>query len=158
MSKLAKEAGINRVTLYHHFDDKFDIIEEIEAEVLVILEKVITEAYSHSHEKDFLKHRVDYLDLLLTAIYDQRKRLRLLLGKNGEASFRYKFQAFLSKTEYKGIGLLEKETTIDNRLFATFFTNAYLGVIEEWIQKESQLSLTDVKRFLVDITERMLRK
>lgn len=151
MTQLAKALNLNRITLYRHFDDKFEIIEQIENSIISELEESLSDVYSLNFE-NFMQLRNDRLNKLLKVFKKNQTSICILLGRNGDSSFHYKLLKFFEQSEGKGQQLLKEK----NELFAIYQINAILGVIEYWI-KTPEMSIDDIHKFLINMTNKLLK-
>ena len=80
--EIVSKAGYNRSTFYEYFTDVYDILEQIEASVLPDIEK-------HQDLKPGFRLPLKHI----TEVYNRNKKyFVVLLGKNGDPSFREKYK------------------------------------------------------------------
>lgn len=138
---LTQKARINRGTFYLHYLDKYDLIEQMEDELLNGLRQSM--------------HTIKYPDMLqcyeenapcfpLVEVFRYLKQngrlLKGLLGPKGDPAFSQKMRLFLKDGIFADfIDSLEDET-ISKSYFSAFATSAYLGIIEDWLNHGMQQS------------------
>ncbi|RHW32743.1 TetR/AcrR family transcriptional regulator [Lysinibacillus yapensis] len=149
VKKIAEQAGINRGTFYLHFVDKFDVMEQIQEELLKDLHARI----ELIAPKDVFKaiHEGQHYPPLLAIyqfVHDYAHELRVLLGDQGDPSFARKIKqifgntliAQLTEVSYEG-----NDEEFRNYLFA-FLTSAILGIIQEWLNDYEGKTVEDMAK------------
>lgn len=133
---IAKEASINRGTFYLHYQDKYDLLDQIEAQLFEDLGNYIDELQENSPAKaTFEKGQEQLASALFNSIKMQAPSLKIFLSHRGRAGFHLRFRdAFSEKVRTN----LEKDTNLTVKLpmeyFLAFITSAFLGLIEQWVQ------------------------
>lgn len=138
IGEITKKACINRGTFYLHYQDKFDLLEQIEEQLFTDLGNHIDELHSsYSPADTFEKDQEHLATALFSFIEKQSPILKLLLSNRGKAGFHIRFRdAFSEKVRVN----LEKNERFKTDLnvpleyFLSFITSAFLGLIEQWIQ------------------------
>ncbi|MDF2891174.1 MAG: transcriptional regulator, TetR family, partial [Clostridia bacterium] len=80
---LCEAADINRSTFYAHYTDQYDLLKQLELEVIAELEKHITkEAFSKRTAQTVLS-----MNLILDYISENADIFKILLSENGNSTF-----------------------------------------------------------------------
>lgn len=130
---LTNKAMISRTTFYLHYKDKFDLLEQIENEILdgfksildeVCIDEIITKYFS-----------IEKYSTLLIRIYEYIKEnqqfFKLIMGKNGDPSFYYKLNETMKLTVDKNI--LIDRLKIPEHYAIAFIIGFQTSIINEWI-------------------------
>lgn len=153
ISDITKEAKINRGTFYRHFDDKFDLIDQKEAEILSqstdIVKKYIND--DNVNQSNFNTYRIEIFNVL----NKNSSFISAMLGENGDLTFEtkilkemYKF----SKINIKYLGIVLDDPTIEQEIALQFLTNGLLGVIKLWL-KNADISIETISQIIDGIFE-----
>lgn len=133
---LTKKAMVSRTTFYLHYKDKYDLLDQIEAEMLdgfkdmaadAPIEKVVTEGLSG--EKPFA---------LLTGIYEYIEKnqafFKLIMGENGDPSFFHKLYETIKRTASQSIDF--NRLKIPEHYAIAFLIGIHTSVISEWLKTD----------------------
>ncbi|WP_198400646.1 TetR/AcrR family transcriptional regulator [Lactobacillus gasseri] len=131
MNELADMANINRVTIYRHFNDKWAIIEQIEARLFTALKK------PHQKMLDQLALKsdngIEYLTNFLQVFKDNLVTIRILISSNGDLSFSTKLMDHLLEMEGLSHSLMHLQANNDlQELFSYYSISALIGIIRFW--------------------------
>ena len=138
IADITKTAQINRGTFYLHYQDKFDLLDQIEQQLFRNLGNHIDELQAnYLFTQTFEKEQEQIASTLFNSIKMHAPLLKIFLSDHGRAGFHIRFRdAFSEKVRFN----LEKNESINSRLnapmeyFLTFITSAFLGLIEQWVQ------------------------
>lgn len=152
---ITKTAQINRGTFYLHYQDKFDLLEQIEHQLFTDLGNHIDELQSHYTSTDTFEKVQEHLAAALFSFIEmQSPILKIFLGAHGRAGFHIRFRdAFSEKVRFN----LEKNKSINANLkvpmeyFLSFITSAFLGLIEQWVQNGLDKTPQEMTALYIDI-------
>lgn len=138
IANITEQAKINRGTFYLHFQDKYDLLDQIEHQLFEdIGNHIDVLQQSYSSVKSFEKEQEYLAAALFSSIELQAPLLKIFLSEKGRAGFHLRFRnAFTEKVRLN----LEKKETYSQNLkvpmdyFLSFITSAFLGLIEQWVQ------------------------
>lgn len=152
---ITKQAKINRGTFYLHYQDKFDLLDQIEQQLFADLGRHIDELQSHyppSHT--FEKGQEELATTLFHFIKNHSPILKIFLSNRGRAGFHLRFRdAFSEKVRLN----LEKNENVYGNLkvpmeyFLAFITSAFLGLIEQWVQNGLDKTPDEMTALYIDI-------
>ena len=159
---ITKTAQINRGTFYLHFQDKFDLLDQIEQQLFEELGNHIDELQSHySATPTFEKGQEQLAVTLFSSIKMHLPLLKIFLSNHGRAGFHIRFRdAFSEKVHFH----LEKNESINSNLkapleyFLSFITSAFLGLIEQWVQNGLDKTPEEMAAVYVDIISFIQKK
>ncbi|AVH75237.1 TetR/AcrR family transcriptional regulator [Weissella koreensis] len=153
ISDITKEAKINRGTFYRHFDDKFDLINKKEDEILDqtkdILKKYLDDNVTSS---SFNTYRTEVLSVL----NNNSSFISAMIGENGDLTFETKILTEMytfSQNNIKYFGIVIDHPTIEQEITLQFLTNGLLGVIKTWLQN-TDISIEELSQIIDDIIEK----
>ncbi len=138
VSDIAERANINRGTFYLHYQDKFDLLEKTQTEIVESVERIILQAntLSLSDFNDVEKP----LPVIITMFEYIKKNAGLM-----HAIFRLEgglqFQAHIRKTVEKNlkleflVGLKERNFLVPSHYLISYAISAHFGVIQDWLER-----------------------
>ena len=152
---ITKTAKINRGTFYLHFQDKFDLLNQIEQELFYNLGEHIDALQGHEVFKiAFEEEQTKLAETLFHYIQLHSDLLKIFLSNHGRAGFHYRFkEAFMVKVRSN----LEKNLSYKENLnvpfdyFLSFITSAFLGLIEQWVQNNFNETPDEMTKIYIDI-------
>jgi AcrR family transcriptional regulator len=149
---LTLRAKINRGTFYLHYQDKYDLIEQMEQEFLNGLRQCM---HLLNYEDIMQCHMESTPYFPLVEVFQYLKQnsrlLKGLLGEKGDPAFSQKMRLFLRDGFFKDFIETIEDESIPKSYFSAFATSAYLGVIEDWLNNEMQQSPEEMAIIYVKI-------
>ncbi len=135
IKEITDTAGYNRSTFYEYFIDIYDVLNQLEDELLAKLkEKVI---YSLNIERG---------DIILQPLADfyemQGEYFSVLLGENGDPRFAKKMKAGMGAVLIRRFGL--PETDIHSDYIIEFGLSAIIAMLTHWYQSHKNLPSTEL--------------
>lgn len=151
VSDIVNRANINRGTFYLHYQDKYDLLEQIQKDVLIDLSNISRQAkkrkVSGENNTDPL-HRL--ILLLLEYIRDHADVMTAILGLPGDESFAVRMRDLMEESFkqhiYPGLDI-EKSQVPWNYMIAYLF-NAHIGVIRCWLTAGCQEAPQEIAHIL----------
>ena len=151
--EIVQATDINRGTFYLHFEDKYDMMNSFEIEMIGKIEKVIVDnlpkELSNEH---FLESRYETIVQILNC-YDENKGLLQFLLKSNYSSFQEKLGAkqklLFNEVIFPELGKSEFEFPID--LFTIIFTSISLSVAEYTYQSKTPINIEQSANLLFNI-------
>lgn len=145
MSEIATQAGINRVTVYRHFDDKWAIVEQIEQDFLIAIAKPHNKMLNKLSVKS--ENGILYLTNFLKVFEQNLNTLRILLSNNGDLAFSNKLMNYLLQMEELSHPIMHLNISKDMQdLFSFYGISALIGIIRFWTL-HSQYSAKEMATF-----------
>lgn len=150
IKEIAQKANVNRVTIYRHYNDKWDILEKIEEKFLHKLDV--------PHSKMILNLQLKTQSTTespdLTALTDFFKvfqenfsLLHILMGTNANLGFTNKLMTYLINLEIKSHPYTLLHMPKDKQeMFSYYSISALIGVIQYW-RKHPKYSALQIANF-----------
>ncbi len=103
VSDITRKAGINRGTFYLHYVDKYDLLEQLETQLLDDLTEILLKKYDNqfSNPKEIIPYQA-----ILNALYyvkDDFDFIHVLISEKGDYSFVNRFKELLQESMKEGI-------------------------------------------------------
>ncbi|KAF9132514.1 hypothetical protein BGX30_012635 [Mortierella sp. GBA39] len=153
---ITTRANINRGTFYLHYRDKFDLLEQSEAEVIEGIIAIITKATSEDLET--YRETGISVSLIVTVfeyIEEHAAFLKAILGPKGDVSFQSQLKAMFRKNllEKNLSPLIRKENLqVPAEYFLSYVSSAHLGIIQQWLMSGRQETPAEMARILSLLT------
>ncbi|MFL1995587.1 TetR/AcrR family transcriptional regulator C-terminal domain-containing protein [Lysinibacillus irui] len=157
VKKLALAAQINRGTFYLHYADKYAVMEDLQQELLLELERYV----KHVQPVDAfqtLKMGQLYQPFInvIACIKEHAPAFRMLLGEQGSPGFTQKMKTIFGNHILDRLSVIREEVQDPEfqQYLQAFIASAILGVIQEWLDKGNENLTVDE---MVSLHFRLLR-
>ena len=148
---ITERADLNRGTFYLHYVDIYDLLNSIESEILVTIEKILL-TYNESSAPlscfELLQEVFSYIEI-------NRELFEALLNSEVEEAFLTKLQSLIRTLGLDLMQVVYKDTSLPHySYFLSFVLNGVLGVTEQWFKNGMDLSSTEmatmIDHFIID--------
>jgi len=130
IKEICEEADVNRTTFYAHYADQYDLLRQIEDELLQNLKAYITVFKQKKADAIF----VDILEEMFEYIKANAKLCKLLLSKEGNLDFQKRIMMLVYDTNLvaKPNETLKKG---EEEYVYSFVITGCVGVIHKWLEE-----------------------
>jgi AcrR family transcriptional regulator len=140
---LCEAADINRSTFYAHYTDQYDLLKQLELEVIAELEKHITkDAFSQQTAKTILS-----MNQILDYISRNADIFKILLSENGNSTFQ---KEIMILAQEKIISDILSNPDIDERTseyLQCFAVTGALSMVQKWLHDDMIESTEKMSEF-----------
>ncbi|MEQ6354891.1 TetR/AcrR family transcriptional regulator C-terminal domain-containing protein [Lysinibacillus sp. M3] len=137
VKNLAITANINRGTFYLHYKDKFEVMEDLQQELLNELESYVknVQPLDAFHSIKIGQLYQPFITVF-QFIKEHARAFRIILGEQGSPAFSRRMKKVFSNHILDKISVIREEGLDPEFLqyFEAFLTSAILGVIQEWLR------------------------
>jgi len=136
---ITAKANINRGTFYLHYRDKYDLLEQTEAEIISDIETIFERTGLHNASE--LKHTGEPLPFLVVFfeyLNDHAALMRAVLGLKGKMAFQTQIKKAMERNLFKEEGIAQvyhENSQIPTEYLISYVVAAHLGVVQSWLQK-----------------------
>ncbi len=127
---LCERADINRSTFYSHYTDQYDLLKQLEQDVIVELKKHLTkDAFSRQTPQTLLT-----MSEILDYVAKNAELFKILLSDNGDSTFHLEI---MSLAQQKMISDIHNNRNLDERTSAymqSFAVTGTLTIVQKWLQ------------------------
>lgn len=128
--EMAEMADINRGTFYLHYKDVYDLMEQIENELMAELEEVL----DHHSVQDLMVQPSLIFKELYPMVQKNSDIISLLMGQNGDLNFVNRLQAILRERFVKHWQNLNDWGDPDSlEAYSSFIVTGCIGVVQYWL-------------------------
>lgn len=142
--ELTERADIHRATFYTHYQDVYDLYEQLENNVIEGISEIIVAMPTHTYD-DIYRGIIDY-------IFENIALCKMFLGEKGNQNFKKRINRLMEEC-YLKIWLYEDnitEITAQMRYITVYHIGGCLAIIERWVDS----GLSESKENIIE----MLRK
>jgi AcrR family transcriptional regulator len=153
---IASRAGINRGTFYLHYHDKYDLLEQTEAEIIAELEQIFTQA-SDLQPADFrdLSQPLPQLVSLFEYLRENALLMQAVLGLKGEIAFQSKVKRAMELNLFREGFLAHikpENLTVPSQYLITYVVSAHLGVVQLWLNSGCREPAAEMAQILMRLS------
>lgn len=130
VKKLCEVADINRSTFYAHYDNTYDLLRQIQQEI-------ISELAEHISSGVFIeksKLTVQVMSQILEYAKENSELFKVLLSKNGDFTFQKDIMLIAQEKTIKELHNIKNLDKRTSEYLQLFLTTGALNVIEKWLQ------------------------
>ncbi|KHF41715.1 TetR/AcrR family transcriptional regulator [Halalkalibacter okhensis] len=151
---LTEKADINRGTFYLHYQDKYDLLEQSENDIIKGIEAITEDINRYDSDLFISSSEYDkptsFIIRLFEFIADNSNFMKVIIGPTGDPAFQGKLKEVM-----KNNILRKKESQIENNqmlvpmdYFIAYVTSAHLGVIQYWLENGMKESPEEIAMVL----------
>ncbi|GCF94160.1 TetR family transcriptional regulator [Enterococcus florum] len=142
VAELSERADLGRGTFYLHYKDTYDLYEQLEEELYAELVELF-EQYTPYVTAENLR---SLMEAVATYIEGKKELFLLLMQSNANGNVLYKIKEIFKEKVLQD-ECYQQVSTYD-QIEALFIVSGMIGVLEEWLTSELELSLKQVFELL----------
>ena len=148
VKSLCEAADINRSTFYSHYNDQYDLLQQIQAEVLKDLTEYLA-AYSFRGSEADLRR---ILQRIFEYIAANAALCQVLLADNGDTSLQRAVMTIVKEQSLKE--LRDSGRVDDERLdyLLLYWVNGSMGMVHWWLQNGMKKTAREMADMVVTLT------
>lgn len=152
VKELTDLADVNRSTFYLYYKDVFDMVEQIETEMLEefkrVFEKLRKESKIFRKEMSTYTSLVSFFTYIFEYVKDNSDMCKILLGPDGDSSFIDKFKKAIIQTDPPFDESIQK---IKIHYLRPFIISGCIGVIQQWLMDNLNVSPKDMAVIITEM-------
>ncbi len=130
IKEITNNAGYYRSTFYEYFSDIYDVLDQLETDLILYLKENIHSSLDTSLNEDIIKR--------LANMYESKgEYLSVLLGEKGDPIFQKKLKDFLRPMIFETFGLSGNDKY--NQFTYEFAISAIISSIKYWYESGKQI-------------------
>ncbi|MGL5149042.1 MAG: TetR/AcrR family transcriptional regulator [Clostridium sp.] len=154
VTDIVTKLDFNRGTFYLHYQDKYELLEEIEDSIISSIKIIINDTLLENINT-LLPRDNDILQILLCKIYTYIKNssqfIGVLLGPNGDLSFQWKVKALIEGVLIRNLQIMNITNSIPSNYMSIIASSSQIGVIQKWIKGGFQESPEELALFMTKV-------
>lgn len=148
IKELCELADVNRATFYAHYTDQYDLLEQIEQELMSGINQYIISDLFHESTKTPVSMLVKILDF----IKDNAELFHLFLNVNNDFQFEQQLIALISEQHFFPFFEQNKTSIEDSEYIFLFLANGCVGVIQRWLKDGTKKSSQEVAELIIQLS------
>lgn len=148
VKELTDLADVNRSTFYLYYKDIFNMVEQIEMEMI---EEFIQAFGKLNEEKNNYTNLLSFYTYIFEYVQNNTEMFKILLGRDADSSFIEKFKNAITQTKPP---FDESVPKIKIHFLRPFIISGCIGVIQQWLKDDLNVSPKDMAIIIVEITQR----
>ncbi len=150
VKELCENAGINRTTFYNHYGSPYDVLSEMEDDLIEGIPVVLWDK-SYESKQTFIKETT----IIFRYLYDNIDLTRLLLRNNNiESGFARKLFHFPATQQAINELISGEHDSASMKLIITFLENGAYSLLREWIIQDIPKSPFEIAELLANIIQK----
>jgi len=133
---IVERANINRGTFYLHYNDKFDLLEQTETEILSELQQIFLRANSlHAIDSNIADQIQGLIITLFEYVKEHANLMHAFLGLQGNYSFIARLRSMAEQNLKLGdlLGFNVENFLVPREYLLSYVLHANLGVLQAWL-------------------------
>ena len=149
--EISEKADINRGTFYLHYRDIFDLMEQIENELLEELEDVL----NHFKASDLLSNPALVFTRVFHLVKENSDMVSILIGQNGDINFVNRLKDIVREKCLKDwMEVFRSGNAAAFDAFFSFIVSGCIGLVQYWLQT----GLKETPEQMAKLTEHIITK
>lgn len=148
IKEICQHAKINRATFYNHYKDPYDLMKQIQEELL----ENVASYLDLEHAKDISQVSFTNIERIFEYIKENARICKILLGEGGDLNFQKQvFQLVYEKnlidlTKFASLG---KD---DADYIYSFVLTGAVGIIQKWLDEDLRKSPAKMTELILKLT------
>jgi AcrR family transcriptional regulator len=148
IKEICETAEINRATYYAHYTDQYDLLQQIENEIINDINQYLCQ-YDLLNYKDF---PIDVLTKILDYIKTNSELFDLLLNFNGDLKFQQGIIKLIGHQHFSSPIDSNSPDSKHLKYIFHFLATGSVGVIQEWLNDGMKISTKEMAELIIQIT------
>jgi AcrR family transcriptional regulator len=146
---ITERADLNRGTFYLHYTDIYQLLKEIEDEILSDFQSMINDYHLDGNEHSLLK----IFTPIVHYVVDNRPVCKIMFENNASSDFMHRFHQLIYDNAYQPVQMIfsfNKREYYD--IFFEYATYGIIGLIKKWLNTPDRTMGPDEMARLIDLT------
>ncbi|MCR2803953.1 TetR/AcrR family transcriptional regulator [Paenibacillus soyae] len=153
---LTARADINRGTFYLHYKDKYDLLEQSEAELIAEISALAASSFlrvATNYNKQVSEWTLlPFVEKLFELLQENADFMRVVLGPKGDPSFQKKLKEVIRERSLPILKTIGGELLVPAEYLTAYVSSAHLGVIQNWLESGMKTPPKEMALFLAQMT------
>lgn len=144
IKEICEEADINRATFYAHYKDQYDLLQQIENDIVEDINQ-----YLGSYDlRNASEVPAEMLDKVLEYIKANSEIFDVLLNSNGDMKFQQEITNIIGRQHF----MLQSAKGDADEYVYLFYANGSIGIILKWLKDGMKKPVREITQLIVDLT------
>ena len=128
VKELVEKVDINRSTFYLHYSDIYNLLDEVENDMLKEITHII-----ETHPMGEKDNTFTFMEDIFMVLERNKEICKALMGDNGDANFTVKIKEIISENAMKNLELLFPDIKDDLKYTFSFCLYGCMGIVNQWL-------------------------
>jgi len=162
ITDITTRADLNRGTFYLHYIDKYDLLEQIENELLQELQHHIKNTrladvviIDPTDSIESVNKSIPFMKKVFEYVKENSVLIKAILGPNGDPKFQNKIKELIHTNVFEKnlIKTFNKENMlVPEEYFLSYLLSAHIGVVQKWLESDMEKSPEDMALILAKLS------
>lgn len=148
IKELCETADINRCTFYAHYTDQYDLLRQIEDEMLKEVEEMLS---NYSYRTDQTE-AYQMLERIFIYVAENREICALLLSDQGDAAFQKRLMKIAQHQQVQNWSLKKGMDAETAEYIYLFSVNGSIGLVQSWLKNGLNKSPAEIAEMVTKLT------
>jgi len=158
VTELCKEADINRVTFYAHYEDQMDLLKKIEAELMEWIREQLKDWAGQDWRTRTDAEHLELVTRVLTFVYNNSGQLKVLMSENGDREFQKRFFSIVYSQAEESVVFEDRQIKPEDDKAMVFIINGGIGLVQNWLKNGLRESPRELAEFIFTMVAPLLRE
>jgi AcrR family transcriptional regulator len=142
-------ADVSRSTFYAHYKDQYDLLQQIQDELIIHFEELLKKYNDAEGSKNLTRMIEEFLCL----VADNGTPLQVLISENGDINFQKKLLGFTRQKQVLKYFTDKYDEQAQNYVSA-FVVTGSIGLIQQWLKNNMDKPVHDLAKLIAKLTQR----
>lgn len=152
IKEICEEADINRATFYAHYQDQYDLLQQIEDDIINNINQYLgSYDLRNAHEapvETLDKVLIEMLDKVLEYIKENSEIFDVLLNSSGDIKFQQEITNIIGRQHFA----LPAAKEDDFEYVYLFYANGCIGVILKWLKDGMKKPVKEITELILELS------
>ncbi len=152
VKELVDLVDINRSTFYLHYTDIYNMLEEIEKNIMDEVKRAIA-----THPIGFKENTFPFIEDIFYILLENKEICSALLGPNGDISFAHKIESIISEHSIQALEPMFPNAAEDLEYSFSFCLYGSVGLVKTWLTKNNSDSPEHMAKLIYDMVTNAMK-
>ncbi|ASB88891.1 TetR/AcrR family transcriptional regulator C-terminal domain-containing protein [Bacillus sonorensis] len=154
VTDMTKKADINRGTFYLHYQDKYDLLDQSEEEIIDEIREIAKQSIESmgALKTPVIEAPLPFVVDIFEYFKENAVFLKAILGPKGTGSFPIKFKSVLSENLTRIQQSIRTNTLVPEEYLISYIVGAHISVLQQWLESGMKETPHEMALFLSKMT------
>ncbi|UDI77426.1 TetR/AcrR family transcriptional regulator [Staphylococcus taiwanensis] len=148
INEIAQEAYVTRSTFYRYYDDKYELLSDIEDEMLNFIKE--QREFDLKSDENIEVFEIRSIVNLFEKLEPYSEVLKVLLTNAGIISFKMKIRNLISK-RFEFLSHISYGSKLRRELGKEYLIAIIVNTFEYWAQNKDEIDVEEIGQFIIEI-------
>ncbi|WP_307891737.1 TetR/AcrR family transcriptional regulator [Bacillus swezeyi] len=135
VTDISQKADINRGTFYLHYQDKYDLLEQSESEIIKDIRNISKQSLQSVKilNGSIIDKPLPFVVNIFEYFKENAVFMKAILGPKGTGSFPIKFKSVLSENLKRIKKTIRADTLVPEEYLISYIVGAHVSVLQRWL-------------------------